>query len=38
MRAMCRVQLKVRRRSNDWMLTLGSNEAIDQLDMANSVR
>ena len=33
MRAMCGVQLKVRKRSEDLIL----NEAIDQLAMANSV-
>ena len=37
-RAMCRVQLKDRKRSTDLMLMLGFNETIDQLAIANSVR
>ena len=36
-RAMCGVQLKVRKRSTDLVLMLGLNETIDQLAMANSV-
>ena len=36
-RAMCGVQLKDRKISNDFMLMLGLNETIDQLVMANSV-
>ena len=35
-RAMCGVQLEYRQRANDLMLTLGLNEIIDQLAMANS--
>ena len=35
---MCGVQLRDRKRSIDWMLMLGLNEAIDQLAMANSIR
>ena len=37
-RAMCRVQLKDRKRAKDLMLLLCLNEAINQLAMANSVR
>ena len=36
--AMCRVQLKDRIRSMDFMFKLGLSETIDQLAMANSVR
>ena len=36
-RAMCGVQLKVRKRSTDLMFLLGLKETIDQLAMANSV-
>ena len=36
-RAMCGVQLEDRKRSKDMMLMLDLNEAIDQLDVANSV-
>ena len=36
-RAMCRVQLKDRKRSKDLMLMLGLNKTIDQLSMAKSV-
>ena len=37
-RAMCRVQLKDRKRSIDFMFMLGLKETIDQLAMANSVQ
>ena len=37
-RVMCRVKLKVRKRSTDLMFMLGLKETIDQLAMANSVR
>ena len=37
-RAMCVVQLKVRKRSTDLMFMLGLNDTIDQMAMANSVR
>ena len=37
-RAMCGVQLKDRKRYTDLMFTLGLNETIEQLAMANSVR
>ena len=36
-RAMCGVQLKVRKRSADITFMLGLNESMDQLAMANSV-
>ena len=36
-RAMCRVQMKDRKRSTDLIFMLGLNETIDQLAMANSV-
>ena len=38
MRAMCRVQLKDRKRSKDFMLMLGLNETRDHLAMTNSGR
>ena len=37
-RAMCRVQLKDRKRSTDLMFRLGLSETVDQLAMTNSVR
>ena len=37
-RAMCGVQLKNRKRSNDLTLMLSLNETKEQLTMANSVR
>ena len=37
-RAICRVQLKDRKRAKDFMLIFGENKTIDQLAMANSVR
>ena len=37
MRAMCEVQFKERKRSNDLMWMLGLNQTIDWLAMANSV-
>ena len=36
-RAMCRVQLKDRKKSTDLMFMLALNETMDQLTMANSV-
>ena len=36
-RAMCRVELKDRKRPTDLMFMMGSKETIDQLAMANSV-
>ena len=38
LRAMCGVQLKVRKKSTDLMFMLGLNVAMDQMVMANSVR
>ena len=37
LRAVCGVQLKGRRRAVDLVLTLGTNEAKDLLDIASSV-
>ena len=37
-RAMCGVQLKVRKRSTDLLFMLGLKETMDQLAMANCVR
>ena len=37
-RAMCGVQLKDRKRSEELLLMLGMNETINQLSMANSIR
>ena len=38
MGAMCRIQLKDKKRSMDLMLMMGLNESMDQLAMSNSVR
>ena len=37
-RAMCGAQLKVKKKSTNFMLMMGLRETIDQLAMANSVR
>ena len=37
-RAICGVQVKDRKRSTDLMFMLSSNDTMDQLTMANSVR
>ena len=37
-RALCGVQIKDRKRPTDLMLMLGLSEAMDHLEMANSVR